>query len=320
MESPSSSTVTIQAVQQGSQARDEWKATRIKLEQSGNASTVLGERAPRKALRRLNPYLRKLLELSGLYERGRKNAYDIKETELVFELAGLPAEFSDYKVLHLSDLHFPNLPETTQKALQLLDGRSYDLCILTGDYDSRYYMKSESVKSGMQQLMEVLQVRDGYVAVLGNHDGHETVAMLEDLGVTVLTNQSVELVKGAAKILFTGTDDVSVFYTSRAVESLQNSPRAFKIALVHSPELAEVAEKSGYSLYLSGHTHGGQVCYPTGKPIVTFLRRHMELAKGQWKYGTIQGYTSSGLGVAVLPVRYYCQGEITSITLKPLQG
>ena len=45
----------------------------------------------------------------------------------------------------------------------------------------------------------------------------------------------------------------------------------FKIILVHSPELYDIAANNGYNLYLSGHSHGGQICLPYGIPVITHL-------------------------------------------------
>ena len=90
------------------------------------------------------------------------------------------------------------------------------------------------------------------------------------------------------------------FFTEAARSALAETPRGFKIAPIHSPELVEVAADHGYQLYLSGHTHGGQVCLPGGRPVITRLGRHRRrYARGQWRHGRMQGYTSTGVGVSV---------------------
>ncbi len=45
---------------------------------------------------------------------------------------------------------------------------------------------------------------------------------------------------------------------------------------------------------LSGHTHGGQVCLPGGRPIVTRMRGYRKYASGLWRCGEMIGYTSTG--------------------------
>jgi len=114
----------------------------------------------------------------------------------------------------------------------------------------------------------------------------------------------------------TGVDDVHYYYTDMALEALEATPDGFKVALVHSPEIYDLAEEHGYALYLAGHTHGGQITLPNGRPIITHLNSGKHLAAGLWQHKTMTGYTSNGVGVSGLPVRYNTRGEISLITLK----
>src|SRR5258708_4194042 len=83
----------------------------------------------------------------------------------------------------------------------------------------------------------------------------------------------------AASVRFTGLDDVNVFYTADAEQALRApSDAAVSVALVHSPELADIAANAGYALYLAGHTHGGAICPPGGRP-----GRHGWAKSTEWK-------------------------------------
>jgi len=81
-------------------------------------------------------------------------------------------------------------------------------------------------------------------------------------------------------------------------------------------ELADVAAAAGYAFYLAGHTHGGQICLPGGRPIVTQLTRCKHAAVGLWREAGMTGYTSSGLGVSDPAVRFNSRGEVTIFTLR----
>ena len=105
-------------------------------------------------------------------------------------------------------------------------------------------------------------------------------------------------------------------YTDAARQALAGAPEGFKIALIHSPELADAAAENGYQLYLAGHTHGGQVCLPGGWPIITHMNRYRRYARGLWRHGDMRGYTSTGVGVSGLPVRFNTRGEVALITLR----
>jgi predicted MPP superfamily phosphohydrolase len=122
--------------------------------------------------------------------------------------------------------------------------------------------------------------------------------------------------RGSSEIYVTGTDDVHYYYTDAAPAALESAPDGFKIALIHSAELAGAAAKAGFSLYLTGHTHGGQISLPGGVPIITHLALYRRFASGLWRLASMTGYTSTGLGVSGLPVRFNTRGEAVLITLR----
>ena len=84
--------------------------------------------------------------------------------------------------------------------------------------------------------------------------------------------------------------------------------------------IGPAAADGGFRLYLAGHTHGGQVCLPGGRPIITHMSRHRRYARGLWRHGAMVGYTSTGLGVSALPVRFNSRGEVVMITLRSGQA
>jgi uncharacterized protein len=162
---------------------------------------------------------------------------------------------------------------------------------------------------------------------LGNHDSHEMVEPLEDaVGVRVLTNEQVEIARDGESIALIGFDDPYRFYSAssrRFAAALRSqfeaSGRAdpFRIMLVHTPDLAEEAARLGCALYLCGHTHGGQICLPGGRPIVQHLHKEKGLGRGLWRRRQMIGYTSLGAGVAgSLPIRLFAPPEITLFRLR----
>ena len=82
------------------------------------------------------------------------------------------------------------------------------------------------------------------------------------------------------------------------------------ILLSHTPEIYSQAAASGFQFMLSGHTHGGQICLPGGFPLLLNARCPRSLCMGAWRYKTLQGYTSRGVGVSGVDVRFNSPGEI----------
>ncbi len=301
------------------QTRQEWSTNRRKLE--AIRFNNLSERAKRTGrvtvLDHFIPYIALSLKAAGLFSWGYRNALDIvlKEHELYFD--ELPEAFDGYRILHLTDLHIDCLPGLEDIICDIVEDLRYDTCVMTGDYRlGAYGDYDRSVTEPLRNIVNSLQAPDGVYATLGNHDTRQVVPVLESMGVQVLTNETVDIHRGSEKIRLTGTDDPYAYYSNHIVESLKTPRDAFKVALIHTPELYREAADNGYHLYLSGHTHAGQVCLPKGVPMISHLKRAKHLVAGLWQEGSMTGYTSAGCGTSGLPVRFNCKGEITLFRLR----
>jgi predicted MPP superfamily phosphohydrolase len=259
---------------------------------------------------------RVFLNASGLFDAGRRRALDLRLVELDLAHPDLPPEFDGYRLLHLTDLHLDGMPELTDIITGLVRGKPVDLCVWTGDYRWRVHGAYEQVLPGIAAIANAVSASEGHYATLGNHDPVAMVDDLEGIGLRILANETVTMHRGGASIHITGLDDVHYFYTDAAAAALTDAPAGFKIALVHSPEVAHLAAQAGYALYLCGHTHGGQVCMPGGRPILTNSVFHWRHANGRWRRGRMTGYTSNGAGTSGLPVRFFSRGEVTILTLR----
>jgi predicted MPP superfamily phosphohydrolase len=252
----------------------------------------------------------------GIHRFGRRNALAVRLNAMTLTYPDLPPAFDGYRVLHLSDTHLDYLPELAAVARGMLAGLEVDLLALTGDiHGDRRALLVESVSPLVETLRD-LKIRDRSIAVLGNHDPAAMAEQLERVGFDVLVNESTVIERGGETLVVTGLDDVHRFYTAAAGRALTDAPAGFRLALVHSAEIADHAAAAGYKLYLCGHTHGGQICLPGGRPIFTRLYRCQFGARGQWRCGDMIGYTSNGLGISGPPWRFNCRGEMTVITLR----
>ena len=257
-----------------------------------------------------------MLKATGLHRRGVRNALDIELREISLSFDRLPAAFDGYRILQISDPHFDAMPELTERMMRLVEAVDADICVLTGDYRFRVHGGFDGVGEALSKIIPAIACRDGVAAILGNHDTVDMVPMFEALGVRVLVNQTISIPRQDTMLHITGVDDAHYYFTERATDALRDAPEGFRVALVHSPELVPQAAEAGVDLYLTGHTHGGQVCLPGGRPIITHSVLHKRFASGLWREGPTVGYTSRGAGVSGLPVRFNCRGEITVFTLR----
>ena len=257
-----------------------------------------------------------VLKTLHLYERGLKNARSIELKRVTLKFPNLPPAFDGYTILHITDPHFDAIPNFEDLIVEKIRDLEVDICAFTGDYKIRVHGPYLHIISAMKKVVSELCPKDGILATLGNHDTVFMVNPFEEMGVRVLGNETVSLHRHGDTIHFTGVDDPHYYYTPMAAETLEASPEGFKIALIHSPELYDLAAEYGFSLYLAGHTHGGQITLPDQKPIIKHLHNGRHLAKGHWRHNGLTGYTSNGAGTSGIPIRFNTRGEITVFTLR----
>jgi len=259
------------------------------------------------------------LRVSGLYERGRRNAHEVRLRRNVFSSHTLPAVFDGYSLLHLSDLHADTSGGAMSRASELISGLRYDLCVWTGDYRGRTAGDFLSSIRALAKLRD--KIRTDIFAVLGNHDSVLMVPHLENMGIRMLMNESTEIDRGGARIYLAGIDDAHFFRADNIEKATQSLPaRCFKMLLSHTPETYKQAARAGFSVMLSGHTHGGQICLPYGIPLTLDAVLPRAMGAGAWSWGEMQGYTSVGVGTSIVPVRFNCPPEITLHELRCLNA
>ena len=246
----------------------------------------------------------------GLYDRGRRNAANIRLTGNDVPLRRLPAAFDGYRVLHLSDIHLDMEHAITHAIAERVREADYDLCVITGDFRASTYGHYAAAVEAMAGLR--LHIDRPVYAVLGNHDFIEMVPDLEALGVRVLLNESIPIERGDAVIHLAGIDDPHYYRADNLEKAADAIPAdGCAILLSHSPELYRHAAHAGFDLMLCGHTHGGQICLPGGIAITYNADCPRSLCKGPWSWGAMSGYTSTGAGSCIIPVRFNCPPEIT---------
>jgi hypothetical protein len=297
---------------------DAWAAQRrlppgLKLERGGSLWPFLR----RHGLRPLKRYgVNAALWLVGEYQRGIDEARDVQLGELLLPVPGLDPRLDGFSILHITDLHLGVLDGIEEAAARAVDGVSADLCMLTGDYAPRYGRRTAEVAAGMERILAGVETRYGVFATLGNYDSADLARAMMDGGwCRLLVNARADLVVNGAPVAITGTDDPFLQEEAPIRAALSDPGEGFRIALVHTPDMAAEAAAGGFDLYLCGHTHGGQICLPGGNPIATNCKRRRDLASGLWREGGMWGYTSRGAGVSSIARRHNCPAEVTLIRL-----
>lgn len=260
------------------------------------------------------------------------NAGPFKLLEL--EITGLGIKPT--RLLHISDIHYA--PGQRKKAgfLKDLAGLKPDLVVNTGDNLGH----KDSVSPLLVAIEPLLEFPGVFVNGSNDYrsprpknplsyltgpskvttdrndlDSSRMTGEFEGAGWLNLNNQSGSLEVGGNKLHFIGVDD-----PHENLDDLKNlnSPSGFTIGVAHAPyrRIIDGFLNLGASLMFAGHTHGGQVCLPGSRAIITNCDLPREFAQGisAWSVGSQNAYlhVSGGIGASIYsPIRVFCPPSAT---------
>ena len=246
------------------------------------------------------------------------NKYDVSTSKLSSEF--------NLKIAHVSDFHNTRLKDKTVERLKEAEP---DIIVVTGDLiDSR----KTNVQISVDFMTEAVKIAPCYY-VTGNHESrtpeslNELLVALNNIGVTVLRNESTLLDVNGEKINIIGIED-PMFTLKRdstkkakatVYESLKPlvSKEYYDLVLCHRPEVFDSYVSLGVDLALSGHAHGGQVRLPLIKGIISpnqgIFPRYTE---GLYTKENTNMIVSRGVGNSLIPFRINNKPEVLLITLK----
>lgn len=262
-------------------------------------------------------FMKTVFRLLGVYEKGRKNALNLREENVSIEFPDLPPSFDGYRILFMTDLHLDGLEGLSDRLMEIIERIRADLCIIGGDLRMETHGSFDRALGQLARVLPEIHATDGIYGVLGNHDCLEIIEPLGEYGVKFLVNDSMTITRGGERIHLAGVDDPHYFRCHDLEQAFENVPaREFTILVAHSNEIYREAAAYGPQLYLCGHTHGGQIRFPVVGVVFTHSKAPRRLVQGEWSHDGMKGYTSGGVGVSGVPVRFATQGEVSVITLR----
>jgi predicted MPP superfamily phosphohydrolase len=236
-------------------------------------------------------------------------------------LADLPDALAGFRIVQISDIHVgPTIKRGYLAAIvERVNTLKPDVIAVTGDLVDGSVAKLSEDTEPLSQL----QARYGSYFVTGNHEYYsgaaDWIAEVTRLGLRVLQNEHVVLSHNGAALILAGVNDYSAPKpagpSSSAELALAGAPAGPRVLLAHQPRSADAANKAGFDLQLSGHTHGGQFLpwnflVPLQQPFVSGLHR----------LGKLLVYVSRGTGYWGPPNRFGAPSEITLLTLERARG
>lgn len=252
-----------------------------------------------------------ILSLSGQRKRAQSNCWTPTQTQSSLELPRLKAK-QQLTILHLSDFHLDTRLDLATQWAEQIRSLNADLCVITGDFLNGFQLPSSETLNALQTVIDAIPAP--VFGILGNHDCIFSAPYLEQLGVTLLLNETRSIRIHDLTLEITGLDDPHFFksddldHALKAREAL--NPPDLRMLLVHAPMHPETYAGAGFDLCLCGHTHGGQLCTRTGTPLLRNGRYRGDTISGAWKQDRLRGYTSRGTGTGRLAYRLNCAPEI----------
>jgi predicted MPP superfamily phosphohydrolase len=226
--------------------------------------------------------------------------------EVSVPIENLPDNLVGFTIGVMADLHLEITPQATvRSAAERLAALEPDITVAVGDF-----AEGASRLADISYALEPLGVVYG---VPGNWDRWTEVpgdAALMD--IDMLTNRGVSPMPG---IWLCGIDDALLGFPS-IDEAVSGAPEgAVRILLAHEPDVATWVEPHhGITLQISGHSHGGQIRLPYIGPVLLPPLGRM-YPSGLAQAPTHWVYTTRGVGMSHIPVRFLCPPEVTLLTL-----
>lgn len=271
----------------------------------------------RDASARWVPVLALALSAIGLFNTRRTAR--VKQVDV--PIHGLPAALHGFTIAQITDLHVgPTIRASyIRRIVERVNGLQPDAVAITGDIVDG---PVPELGPHVAPLAE-LRSRHGSYFVTGNHEyyaGAEPwLAEVRRLGIRVLLNEHVVIRQDGATLVLAGVTDYSAHHfmashQSDPVLAMAGAPpdAAARILLAHQPRSATAAEKAGFDLQISGHTHGGQFF-----PWIFFVRFQQPFTAGLHRLGGLWVYVSRGTGYWGPPKRVAAPSEITRLRLVP---
>lgn len=247
--------------------------------------------------------------------------------EFAFTGARLPAGWDGGRLVVLSDLHGKRFGRQNSRLLEAVRKAGPDVICLCGDMMDEW-SGTEYLRPLLEGLVEIAPV----YYVTGNHEWAsgqmpQLRQLLEETGVTYLSNTFVPLERNGDTITLAGIDDPNGYADQKTPEELAAEVYAacgdpFWILLAHrNNRFARQYSLLGADLVCSGHAHGGIVRLPGTDGLFSHdLDLFPSYTAGLYEENGSVLFVTRGLGNSGPSFRVFNRPEIAVLTLRRAEG
>lgn len=227
------------------------------------------------------------------------------------------------KIAYVSDIHVGPYKGSAwvRKLARATQALNPDVILLGGDF----------LHGQARDLPKLLPLADlraphGVYGILGNHDEYEANAearaWFARQGIPLLLNLSKRIVHHGGEIAVAGADDDWYGETDLEAAFRGIPPDVPVVAMLHNPDLAPPAaallqNRLAPTIFLSGHTHAGQIRLPF-VGAVPRLPHHLgrRFDRGLFEVGEATLMIGAGVGESGPRARLFCPPEIVLVTMR----
>ncbi len=248
----------------------------------------------------------------------------IRVSRTGFACDGLPERLAGLRIVHLSDFRLDKRTgaRRLRRCINKVCKLKPDLVFFTGDLAAA----DKTLMHLAARELGRARARYGVFACLGDRDalvGDDAVMnSLLAYNVSVWQDRNQLVKVGRYRVLVT-------FFTNhtgkqQALDGLNylmgQQPRgALDIALAHQPSemMIELAAERSYHLFLTGHTHGGQIVLRLLGFAFAAAKVGTPFYRGVHQIQQMQVHVNNGLGVALAPCRFRAPAQVRLIEVRP---
>ena len=239
----------------------------------------------------------------------------------------IPDAFDGFTFAHISDLHNAQFGQEQERLVRLLREAQADAVVVTGDVIDK---RRPGMQNALSFFAQAIRLAPVYY-VPGNHEAVSAEypalrRVLEEMGVEILEDRALPLVRGGNAITLAGVSD-PVFTTAdpernsmlmaHKLEDVLPKAGCYTVLLSHRPELFGVYRAAGINLTFAGHAHGGQFRLPWGQGIIAPNQGLFpKYTQGLHAEEGGKMVVSRGLGNSSVPIRLNNRPEVVAVTLK----
>ncbi|MDY3281181.1 metallophosphoesterase [Dysosmobacter sp.] len=272
--------------------------------------------------RRILPVLMLLVLLAALFLRWSNTALQVTRFDPVFRR--LPEGFEGCRIAVLSDLHGASFGTDNERLFAAVAAEEPDYIFYLGDLEDCFRGPADGYP---QQVAAGLTAIAPTYYITGNHEWAigGVPALKEALaagGVTVLSNQAVELERNGGTVVLAGIDDPNGYADQKTPEELAAEVYArygdaFWMLLAHRNDRFPARYSLlGADLVFSGHGHGGVIRLPfTDGLLSTDRTLFPSYTAGLYEENGSVLFVTRGLGNSGPTFRLFNRPEIAIVTL-----